>query len=60
MRVYVCSWAAMVQVSDEQLSLCLDPESNSIALIVKHLQHAQWKSLSIPRNKSAEVNRKSL
>jgi Protein of unknown function (DUF1572) len=28
---------AMEQVSDEQLLLCLDAESNSIALIVKHL-----------------------
>jgi Protein of unknown function (DUF1572) len=28
---------AMAQVSDEQLTQTLDPESNSIALIVKHL-----------------------
>lgn len=28
---------AIAQVSDEQLSLALDPEMNSIALIVKHL-----------------------
>jgi hypothetical protein len=29
--------AAMAQVSDEQLFATLDPESNSIAIIVKHL-----------------------
>jgi len=28
---------AMAQVTDEQLFVCLDPESNSIALIVKHI-----------------------
>jgi hypothetical protein len=28
---------AMRQVSDEQLLICLDPEMNSIALIVKHM-----------------------
>ena len=29
--------AAMAQVSDDQLTITLDPESNSIALIVKHM-----------------------
>ena len=29
-----------------------------IVLLAKHFQHAQWKSLSIPRGKSDEVNRR--
>lgn len=31
-----------------------------IVLLAKHFQHADWKSLSIPRNRSAEFNRKVL
>ena len=31
-----------------------------IVLLAKHLQHDNWKSLSVPRNKSAEYNRKVL
>lgn len=29
-----------------------------IVLLAKHFQHAQWKSLSVPRSKSAEFNAK--
>jgi uncharacterized protein DUF1572 len=31
-----------------------------IVFLAKHLQHEQWKSLSVPRGKSAEFNRKVL
>jgi hypothetical protein len=31
-----------------------------IVFLAKHLQHANWKSLSVPRGKSAEFNRKVL
>jgi uncharacterized protein DUF1572 len=31
-----------------------------IVFLAKHFQHAQWKSLSVPRNKSAEFNRRVL
>jgi len=31
-----------------------------IVFLAKHFQHADWKSLSIPRNKSAEFNRRVL
>jgi hypothetical protein len=30
-----------------------------IVLLAKHFQHHQWKSLSVPKNKSAEVNRRA-
>jgi len=33
---------AIAQVSDERLAFALDPESNSIALIVKHLAGNMW------------------
>lgn len=29
-----------------------------IVLLAKHFQHANWKSLSVPKNRSAEFNRK--
>jgi len=29
-----------------------------IVMLAKHFQHAQWKSLSVPRNQSAEFNRR--
>ena len=29
-----------------------------IVLLAKHFQHAQWKSLSVPRGKSSEFNAK--
>jgi hypothetical protein len=29
-----------------------------IVFLAKHFQHQQWKSLSIPRGKSEEVNRR--
>jgi hypothetical protein len=29
-----------------------------IVLLAKHFQHEHWKSLSVPKNKSAEVNRR--
>jgi len=32
--------------------------TGQIILLAKHFQHRQWKSLSIPRNKSAKFNRK--
>jgi hypothetical protein len=31
-----------------------------IVFLAKHFQHANWKSLSVPRNKSAEFNRRVL
>jgi len=31
-----------------------------IVFLAKHLQHAEWKSLTVPRNKSAEFNRRVL
>lgn len=31
-----------------------------IVMLAKHFQHDQWKSLSVPRNKSVEFNRKVL
>ena len=31
-----------------------------IVFLAKHLQHAQWRSLSVPRNKSAEFDRRVL
>jgi len=31
-----------------------------IVFLAKHFQHPDWKSLSIPRNKSAEFNRRVL
>lgn len=36
---------ALAQVADDQLNLALDPESNSLALLVKHLagnMHSRW------------------
>jgi len=34
--------------------------SGQIVLLAKHFQHTQWRSLSVPRNKSAEYNRSVL
>ena len=31
-----------------------------MVFLAKHFQHADWKSLSVPRNKSAEFNRRVL
>ncbi len=32
--------------------------SGQIVLLAKHLNHEHWNTLSIPRNKSAEFNRR--
>jgi hypothetical protein len=32
--------------------------AGQIVLLAKHLAHDRWNSLSIPRNRSAEFNRK--
>jgi len=55
------------QLSDEQIFWQFNEESNSIAIIVKHIAGnmlsrwtnfltEDWTSLSIPRNKSQEFN----
>ena len=33
-----------------------DPDSLQIVFLAKHFQRDQWKSLTVPRNKSAEFN----
>ena len=54
------SESSMEQLSDEQLFTALDEEMNSIAIIVKHLKGSSWKTLSVPRNKSAEFTSRVL
>jgi hypothetical protein len=52
--------AAMQQVTDEQLYAVLDPEMNSIALIVKHLagnMHSRWTDFLISDGEKPERNR---
>ena len=67
---------ALNQLNEEEFFVTLDQESNSVAVIMKHIagnyayhigqivflakhfRSADWKSLSIPRNRSAEFNRK--
>ena len=54
--------AAMAQVTDEQLTRALDPESNSIALIVKHLagnMRSRWTGLFESDGEKPDRNRDS-
>ena len=47
---------AMAQLSDEQLQLAIDPESNSIAIIVKHLagnMRSRWMDFLIDGRRKA-------
>lgn len=53
---------AMAQVSDEQLTATLDPESNSIALIVKHLagnMRSRWIDFLTTDGEKPDRNRDS-
>jgi hypothetical protein len=53
---------AMAQVTDEQLTLALDPEMNSIAIIVKHMtgnMRARWTEFPSVDGESATRNRDS-
>jgi hypothetical protein len=53
---------AMAQVSDEQLQLAIDPESNSIATIVKHLagnMRSRWTDFLTTDGEKADRNRDS-
>jgi hypothetical protein len=53
---------AMLQVSDEQLVLCLDPEMNSIALIVKHMvgnMRSRWTDFLTSDGEKPDRNRDS-
>ena len=52
----------MGQVTDEQLSLTLDPESNSIAIIVKHLagnMRSRWLNFLTSDGEKPDRNRES-
>ncbi len=54
--------AAMEQVTDEQLSAVLDPEMNSIALIVKHLagnMRSRWTNFLTSDGEKPDRNRDS-
>ncbi|HEV2423634.1 MAG TPA: DUF1572 domain-containing protein [Terriglobia bacterium] len=51
---------AMAQVTDDQLQAALDPESNSIAVIVKHLagnMHSRWTDFLISDGEKPDRNR---
>ena len=53
---------AMAQVSDEQLTLTLDPEMNSIALIVKHMagnMRSRWTDFLTTDGEKPDRNRDS-
>ena len=53
---------AMAQLSDEQLQLAIDPESNSIAIIVKHLagnMRSRWTSFLSTDGEKPNRNRDS-
>jgi hypothetical protein len=53
---------AMAQVTEEQLTVTLDPESNSIALIVKHLagnMRSRWTALFESDGEKPDRNRDS-
>jgi hypothetical protein len=52
--------AAMEQVSDAELNAALDPESNSIALIVKHLagnMRSRWRDFLSSDGEKPDRNR---
>src|SRR5690349_331126 len=51
---------AMAQVSDEQLHIALDPESNSIAVIVKHMagnMRSRWRDFLTTDGEKADRHR---
>lgn len=52
---------ALDQLSEDEFFITLDEEANSIAVIMKHMakhfRSSEWKSLSIPRNKSLDFNK---
>jgi hypothetical protein len=53
---------AMAQLSDEQLQLAIDPESNSIAIIVKHLEgnmRSRWTDFLTADGEKPDRNRDS-
>ncbi|SPE24532.1 conserved hypothetical protein [Acidobacteriia bacterium SbA2] len=53
---------AMAQLSDEQLQLAIDPESNSIAIIVKHLagnMRSRWMDFLSTDGEKPDRNRDS-
>ena len=53
---------AMAQVSDDQLTLAPDPESNSIALIVKHIAgnlRSRWRDFLTSDGEKPDRNRDS-
>ena len=53
---------AMAQLSDEQLLLAIDPESNSIAIIVKHLagnMRSRWTDFLTTDGEKSDRNRDS-
>src|SRR6204780_5233042 len=53
---------AMEQVSDEQLFAAIDPETNSIAIIVKHLtgnMRSRWTDFLTTDGEKADRNRDS-
>ena len=53
---------AMAQVTDEQLNAQLDPESNSIALLVKHIagnMRSRWTNFLTTDGEKADRNRDS-
>src|SRR5512146_406778 len=53
---------AMAQVTDEQLQLVLDPESNSIAIIVKHLagnMRSRWMDFLTSDGEKPDRNREA-
>jgi hypothetical protein len=52
--------SAMAQASDDALATCLDPESNSIALIVKHMagnMRSRWTDFLISDGEKPNRNR---
>ncbi len=54
--------AALAQVSDEQLDTALDPESNSLAIIVKHLagnMRSRWTDFLTSDGEKPDRNRDS-
>jgi hypothetical protein len=54
--------AAMVQATDEQLYLTLDPEANSIALVVKHMtgnMRSRWTNFLTTDGEKPDRNRDS-
>jgi len=54
--------AALEQVSDDQLNVALDPESNSLAVLVKHLagnMRSRWTDLLTSDGEKPDRNRDS-